>query len=480
MIQSQVYQLLGCFSEVEMQDLVSFASSNYFNSNKKLSHLLRYLSENRTNEAVLDGKSVFKAVFPERSYDEVYLRKQSSLLYQLVKKFLVFQAVEQDDFYSQLLLLRQLESKKLERQFQTTFHKIQKQIGERALLDHQLLFQKYQIAEEADRLFAKSQTRRFDQALQQKLDSLDDYYFAKKLKESCEMLNRSKIVEANYTLHFIEDIVKIAQEDTRLQQIPIIQIYLQILLTLKEEKEEHHYRRLVVLLEQYFQGFSQQEALNMFKYAQNYCIRKINGGQVNYWQELFQLYQIQLQQKLYTWNGPFPIDDYKNIVTVGLQLKAYDWVKDFLYQHKDDLDEKHRENVFHYNLAVYYFGIQDFDNAIRLLSTVKFSDIYYELSGRLLLMKIYFQVDEFDTLIYQIDALKLQLKRSQKIAASYRQGVDNFLTQLKRLARLQEEEAYLPKAKWQIKAQKLEKRIKEQDPLINRNWLAEKLAGIKT
>jgi hypothetical protein len=95
-------------------------------------------------------------------------------------------------------------------------------------------------------------------------------------------------------------------------------------------------------------------------------------------------------------------------------------------------------------------------------------------------MKIYFQVDEFDTLIYQIDALKLQLKRSQKIAASYRQGVDNFLTQLKRLARLQEEEAYLPKAKWQIKAQKLEKRIKEQDPLINRNWLAEKLAGIKT
>jgi hypothetical protein len=327
------------------------------------------------------------------------------------------------------------------------------------------------LAEESDTAFGQKQERKFDQALQQKVDGLDAFYFTTKLKESCEMLNRSRIIEGQYQLNFVDEIVEYLSGENPLSKVPAIKIYLQIYKTLKESENETHFEQLTELLEAYNGFFTQKEAVGMYRYAQNYCIRRVNSGQKKYFNNLFSLYKNQLESQVNMPNGILSSDDYKNIVTVGLQLKKNDWVFDFIHKYKAHLSESDRENVFNYNLATYYYGTKNYDQAIRLLNTVQFSDIYYEASGKLILLKTYYLEKETQALSYLADAFKLNLQRNKKIAPNYRLAITNFLIQVKKLARLKEDKSYLKKEVFLTRINRLKTRIEGLDLILDRHWL---------
>ncbi|MEM6967533.1 MAG: hypothetical protein AAF573_22405, partial [Bacteroidota bacterium] len=268
------------------------------------------------------------------------------------------------------------------------------------------------------------------------------------------------------------------ENENPISEIPILQIYLQIFKTLRNEAEELHFEKLVNLLAQHQHRFPQQEAKGMYRYAQNYCIRKINQGDQQYFRKLFELFQTQLSHQINMPNGILAAADYKNIVTVGLQVKEADWVKQFIFDYKSALRPELRENVFHYNLASFHYGVKDYDAAIKLLSTVKYTDIYYEISGKIILAKIYFTLGEYETLHYFIDAFKLHLLRNKKIAFQYRQRIINFLIQLKKITKLKAAFSYTSPSVFQKKQEKVKVRLATVEPIIDRRWLLSSLMTV--
>lgn len=470
---SKLIKILWTFSEKELTKLGEFVHSPFFNHHQKVIPLLHYFQKIFPEPPVkaLEKAVIFKKCYPKRAFEENYLRKQFSILYQLVQQFLIQQELENAIFEKEHALLRQYEKRNLTPLFQLQHRAMSKKLITNDSQNSDFFFQQYQLANDADAYFGRQQKRRFDEALQQKMDSFDAYYLIEKLKGCCEMMNRRKIVEGGYQLNFVEEILSFFQKSSSLSEIPIIKIYLQIFNTLREEEEETHFEKLSELLEEYQSEFSQKEAIGMYRYAQNYCIRRINRGEKRYFRELFELFQKQLTHKINLPNGILSADDYKNIVTVGLSLGEADWVKTFIYDYKNALLPASRENVFHYNLANYYYGIKDYDSAIQLLNTVQFTDDYYEISGKIILAKTYFLQQEFEAIYYLIDAFKLNLRRNKRVATPYKLSVTNFLIQLKKVSKLTEDREYILSADFDRKFKKLEKRILEVQPITDKRWL---------
>lgn len=474
---SKLIHVLKSFSQKEMQNWSAYVQSPFFNTNKKVLPLMNYLLKKVpfNEDSSFEKKVIFKKVYPSKTFNENYLRKQFSILFQLLKSYLAQIHWQNSPLNQEVTLLQALEKRQLNALYQIQEQSLLKEFETQIHTNENRFYLQYQMHKTADNFFSKKQKRQFDTSLQEKVNNLDAFYLIEKLKGSCEMLNRKKIVEGNYDWHLVDEIVEFLNQENPLSKIPMVRIYLQIFKTLQDETNENHFESLSSLLEKHQTDFPQEEAIAMYRYAQNFCIRKINQGKTGYFRKLFELFQTQLNSKINLPNGVISADDYKNIVTVGLRIKEATWVKDFIFEYKSALSPKMRENVFNYNLASFYFGTKDYDSAIQLLSTVQYTDIYYEISGKIILAKIYFMVEETSTLYYFIDAFKLSLKRSQKIATQYRISINNFLIQLKKLTRLRAEKDYIDKKIFTKKFQQLQQRIETVSPIIERNWLLKKL-----
>ena len=137
----------------------------------------------------------------------------------------------------------------------------------------------------------------------------------------------------------------------------------------------------------------------MYNSAQNYGIRQINAGNTTFLAELFNNYKTLLQTGL-IYDGAFLTQaDYRNTITAGLRMKEYAWVEAFIHGQKQHLDPRHRNNTFSYNLANFYYQTGAPARAKRLLQSVEFTDVFYGLNARAILVQVYYEDEDDDALL---------------------------------------------------------------------------------
>ncbi|MEM6726371.1 MAG: hypothetical protein AAF598_20175, partial [Bacteroidota bacterium] len=264
-------------------------------------------------------------------------------------------------------------------------------------------------------------------------DHLDQFYFTEKLRYYCEALAWERVTSRRFEIGFIEQILDhVAEID---YPVPALAIYYQMTLTMLESEDEQHYFELKSLLREYSALFPKQEARNMYAVAQNFCTSKINEGALNYLQETFELHQMLLDEAILLNNNEISPWDYKNIIVVGLRLGEFDWTYEFIETYRPRLAERFRENAYTYNLSKYYFYRRDFEKVIPLLQQVEYQDVFYNLDSKAMLLKTYYELDEWEPMDALIHSFKAMLRRKQQISDHHRQNYFNFIKIVKKLSR---------------------------------------------
>ncbi|MEX0811854.1 MAG: hypothetical protein WD048_06535 [Chitinophagales bacterium] len=162
-------------------------------------------------------------------------------------------------------------------------------------------------------------------------------------------------------------------------------------------------------------------------------------------------------------------------MTIACRLNEFEWTESFIHRYKNKLDEKIREDVFQYNLAAFYYEKNDFEKALQLLHTVQFTDTYFALGARSMLMKIYFEMEEDDALDAHFHAFKIYLLRNKVISAYQRKVHLNFIRFTKRCYQLRNLSYTDRKTQIQQKTRKLLKQIQKTKNITNRDWLVKQL-----
>lgn len=454
----------------------AFLRSPYHNTRKLSLRCWEYLQQFAPtfSHTRLTLEAMGEHLFPGKKVTRQAVLDEISHLYQLLKSFWEIEALKADTLLQRSLRLQQLSEKGLDRLYNVERKAAQKLL-ENTHVERELYYQ-YELswATIDNEHFGRQQQRTFDESLSQRLYALDVYYLILALRESCEALNRQHILNASYSIPLLPAMLELLDDSTHpYRAIPFIDTYYHIFLTLQPTASEHDYEALLLTLRRFRDRFSEQDRRAMYKYAQNFCIRKMNLGNPAYAEKLFALYQELLKEKILLFKGQLAHTDYKNIATTGIRVKALDWVETFMETYREHVVEEFRENVYAYCRASLELEKGNTQLAIRFLHQISHTDVHYQISVRQLLSKIYYQNDDLEGLLYTIQAYRHFLKRNREIPKSRRQAHLNFLTLLKSLALMRNRLPTYGQEKRKMTLLKYQERLQKTTSLSNRSWLTE-------
>ncbi len=479
MKEAQFFRFARSFNENERVHFTRFLESPYHNQRKDLISLWEIIQKELCSSKQLEdfAKSI-ENIHHKTGGSVSLFRKRLSELFALSRKFVALEAFLADDKQVSILSLGQMLDRDRPDLFTIQSRKLEKAMILEPKRDAHFFEQAFEFAHLQDQYFTSQQKRIFDPAIQYKADYLDLHYLIRKFRLCCEMIDRANFIKGDYQINLLRELIDWLDTKAagKFREEPAIRAYRLILQLLEGQQDGEAFQSLKGLLDSHADHFGHNELADLYKFAQNYCIRGINRGRNNAMQELFKLYLVQLRDGVLLHKDRMAIADYKNIVTVGCRLREYDWVAKFLEEYRFKLPEVHRDNVYYYNLASYYYHRGDFDGAAELLRTVQMTDVHYEISCRYLLLKIYYENRESEALLYAADAFRLYLLRNKKISQAYRRGILSFLSILKRMVRLREDWNYLDVKLVSQRYNKIKERLVKSDDIYNSGWLKEKFA----
>jgi hypothetical protein len=465
---SKLIQLFSALSKKEMKGFVSYMHAEYFNKNEQLRDLANYLLKHSDNleGPLMEREKAFKHIFGDEQFDEAKMRYLMSDLTKLLEDYIIQITFERDEFQRKLFLSKALQERKQEKHFMSALEDLNKLNKKEGIRDSNFYFNQYLIEEISYNHTSEKRNRSLDTSLQEVIDNLEIAYLSKSFKYYCEMLNRSNILQVEYNLNFFNEMMKYLVQGS-FNDIPAIRIYLCIYISLKEFDNQENYYELLRLIDENEHAFSKKELRDMYVFAQNYCIKRINNGFQGALVQMFELYKIIVSKNLIYEGSYVSQPDFKNIVTTALRLGDVDWTMQFIDQFKEQLNPAYKENAWTYSMAWIEFSRKNYKEALRMLLRVEFNDVYYHLDSKSLLLKTYFEMGETESLLSLFDAFKIYLKRNKFISEFQRKTYQNFVNVAIKLHRV--------KLGKQEMNDTLKNEILATSPLADMGWIKQKL-----
>ena len=436
MINSQLIEVFRVLTTKERKLLTKYVRSPLFNTRADVIKLCDYLCDQHPFDRLdmLKKSYVFGKVFPDQPYDEKQIRYTMSFLFKGIKSFLTYQEFLQEPVNEELYLARFFKNRGLERSFNLEVKQLSKQLNQQPYRTSDYHYKKYQLHyEKFD--FSINQKRETTESIGILSDEITTFFIATKLKLGCSTIILKGVSQMEYQQQLIDEVLTHVEANDY-SEVPAIEIYYNAYKTFTDASPEPYYRKLRESMNKFHYFFPKEELINIYLIATNFCIKQFNRGKSEFFSELFDLYKKGLQLDIYyIENGIIPRFMYKNIVTAGLIEKDFEWVETFIYAYKEKLEEKYRESTFVYNLANMYYYKLEYDKAMELLREMVFDDVLNDLAARCILLKIYYELEEFDPLESLLESLRVYLQRSKDLA--YRkQHYNNILIFTRQLLQL--------------------------------------------
>jgi len=482
MINSRLIKACKTLSRKEMTRFKDLVLSPYHNRHqdviKLVEHLAKCYPDFRPKK--LDDQFIFSQVWASETFNKSKLKHVFSYATRLLEEFLKLEEARDDDFLYDTGILKSYRKRKLDQRYESTINKMDQSLKTYPFRNSEYHFNMLGLKSEADKYYLNQQKYLRDESLQERVNHLDLYFLSEKLKSSCEMINREQFFKMNYDHRFLDESIKhIESNKDYYSDYPSISFYYQVYLTLTDAKKSSHYYELRKMIEEEGQLFPPEERKDLYYYAYNYASRKINQGDSSFLSEAFAIMKDLLEQGLLLENNTLSEWHYKNMTTLSLRLQESDWTRQFIEDYRAKLPEDVAENAYTFNLASYYFGTQQYDQALVLLNTVEYTDIVYNLDAKSLLLRIYYELDEADSLHSHIEAFKKYLTRNKIIAESKYGRYFNLFNYTNQAFKLKSQIAFQQKAKSHKELEILSSQLDSGKSIANLSWLRTKLEQIE-
>lgn len=467
MEKSHLVHILRVLDKKEVKELRKWVNSPAHNQRQDVVGLFEYLmaGQHLFSEKHLEKERAFQAIYPNKTYSDAEMRQVMHFLLRAVENFLVYNELLKDEVRTQTMLAKVYRKRQLPKQFQKaieTGREIQQQQPYR---NHQYFENEYFLQFE-QYTYLSGLGRNTPLNLQEVSDANDVAYLANKLQLSCIMLSHQAVFKTTYQFKVLDELLSFLESNPVLLETPAIAIYYYQFKAMKNPAEESHYRHLKKEIFENGHFFPKEEMRVIYLLTINYCIGRINAGIDFYWRESFDLYKEGLEKDIFLENGVMSRFTFGNIAIAGLNLKEFDWVEKFIHEQQHFLEEKHRDGLVQFNLARLYFEKKNYKKAMQSIAALNYDDILVNLLSKTMLLKMYYELDEFDALESLIESMRNYVQRKE-VMGYHKSSFKNLISSTKKLLKI------VPGDTDQIGKAKAE--IKTIEPLMERKWLLEQL-----
>lgn len=463
---SRLVELIGTFNKSEWKGFCEFVryklKSNGGIENDLLKILDRYYPDFSQHD--LDRPALLQKLKNPTLTDDK-LRWAMTSIHKLASVYL--KSIEADKPSGDFLLLNQYTQRGLERHHLSLSSKME-QRSKNVPRDLNWYFLDHRLSFEVDQFEERKTARRQNTGLQGVSDKLDTYFLLSKLKQTCAMLSYQRVSNQEYDIKLLQPVLQFLAGQPAKE--PLLILYHCCTLMMIHEDNREHYERLRHLLATETKHIDDDEIRDLHVLARNQCIRAINLGDRSYERDLFNLYQLGLEQGVVQAIPAQFAPSFKNIVSVSLKLKEYDWAEHFIQEFAPMLGRSFQSDYLKYNLALLNFARGRFDECRNYLHGERFADLYIRLNVRTLLIKTYYELEQIDNLDSQLQSFKQFLHRNKQLSY-HRKNCENLIKFVRILCNLSPGD--------KPTGDRLRKKITEAAHLSERNWLVQKLDAKK-
>ncbi len=411
--------------------------------------------------SALTKSRVWKRLFPDQPFDDARLRQAFYQATRCVEEFLAYENWSRRPMNGQLSLINELQQRNLGHQLERYLGKADRRMGDLPHRDEVYYDSLNQLEQEryAYTAYHHPLHRPNFEAIS---ESLDISYLINKLRVGCNALFHQRINGTNFDTRFVEEAARLAQTYD-LDAHPALAIFCYVYKGLTEEDPGgDNISKLRDTVRYHSDVLSRRDQNSVCLTAINLCVSNMNRGISGYAREAFEWYRLGFERGVITDNQILSRENYLNPISIALKLGEFDWTAGFIEAFTPLLDEDIRENTATYargNLAYYQ---KDYDRAMPLLVTVDFKHPIYNLLARTLLLKIYYELGEFDALDSLLDSMTTYIRRKQ-LSDMHRKVFGNNVRYVRYLSRLIPGDAK--------KAAALQRRIAAEPLLTEKEWL---------
>lgn len=456
MLSDKLISLLKSFSKTDLNNFEKYLNSPFFNENREQIVFFNILNKHlrKIEEGIepLKKKEVWKQLFGSKPYNDVLFRRICSDQTQMALQYLSFKEYKDQALSIERNMLAATNSPKLEKHYKGILRKIKSRQTDLKSRNTSFHYNSFQVELSCHKHLEFQGKKRTDFSNFERSDyHLDCFYILQKLKNYCDLLGYKDIVQIDVDITLFPSFLEYTKTSKYIEEAAIKAFYLVSEMLLDPEEEDFYYE-LKDLLSRRFQEFAHDDLKLLYIHLRNYCIHtKINVGRSDYFRELFELYKNQVNLGIIIEDNLISPQSYKNIITVALHIKEFEWVKDFIQKYTDILPPENQDNDRNYNLAKVYFHQEEYGKVIEQLREVEYKNVIYSLGGKLMLLKTYFELKEFLALDSLVDSFRIYLRRSSKIPKEVKQQYMNVIRFTKRLSTLHSgDQTVLSKIKQQV------------------------------
>lgn len=469
MKKSKFLQLVMGFSSNQLEEMLKYIKSPIHNEQEVLVEMFEYIYSCRDDfhSSALLKETIWRKILPGKNFNDVRMRRYIADLYKIGLNYLAWHQLEKNEMQKKLLQLQFFREAKLNKHFDSHLKSIRKKNAIEDKQDIPHLHHEFAIEEEVSLNLNQRHDRGVEPNLQILSNRLDVFYLCKKLKNCCAIANYQNLTNQEYNVPLIDEVLE-HLENVAYPDQPLIGFYHAALLSVMEFENEIHFKNMKDIILHNKEKIYPEELKDFFVMARNCIIKKANKnkGDKKYLNELFELYNLEMQGGSFLEQGLLSPFTYKNIVTLGIFLEKFEWTRDFIEDYKVHLPKDIMESVYSFNLSRWHFSQKEYEKIVFNLLQVEYREIFLELDAKVLLLKTYFELDEIESLLSFLDSFKIFLKRKQKL--NYHQkSYLALISAVKKLIKLKN----APKEKWL----KFKEDISCTEELVEKNWILEKV-----
>lgn len=399
----------------------------YLEEQKELTQLTKNLLENEYT----NSKELYSSSFKTKKYNDKQLRNALHMLNKYLEKIITARYIAQHASLQNYVLMEHCFKHNLTKEYNGYLLKLKEQDtkSDSANLLYAYLSQKTHLEylEEKKRQFIQEELIKKDKLL-------DAFYFKEKLWNLFEIEVYKNIYHFEYTPTLYDYVHSLKIDEFNFSKSAIQFLKLLLLMYEDFENDEHYFNALEVLKATHT-TISKKDLRLYYVAIINYAIKKFNTGRKEFRKELFNIYKLQIEQDIILNEKNF-IEPYayKNIITISLQNNEFEWTNKFINEYVHYLPKEEKENAYQYNMANYYYFTKDFKKCLQLLQTVQFTDVYYNLDARSIILKIYFEEKEWNLLNDHGFAFKTFILRQKNISEHHKKGYLNLIKWVNKLS----------------------------------------------
>lgn len=463
-----------------MNEFGKFVRSPFYNESEKMIKLYdlirKYYPE--FNDINFTKENVYKELYGSGKYEDKKIRDRFSDMLKLAEEYLSILNFKKNKFMFKKCSLDELLDRDLHVHFEKKYKETKKILAERKLAeDEEYFFHEYilSIAYNAFNQYKHPLGKKnnyFDDVAVE-LDSLIKYFVMETMRYYAFANHLKKFVNIDFNYDFYNEVMSYIEKND-MRKYPLVSA-LWIILKIHEKntEDESLYHELKRLYLDNYKLFVEKDKIMILTELYNFTHVRSMIPETGFSKERFEIIKLQIEHNVYAkQDGWMQREQYTTVINAASLVKEFDWMEKFIENYTGKVVPELREDSCHWAKASLYYSRKKYEEALTEIGKTKNGDYIFYVNTRTLLIKVLFELEEYEQILTIIDSFKHFVNSSTFIPDYIKERNLNFLSFSQKTVTL-----YMNIEKDEFKISKLLNEIKNipSNQLLNQLWLIDKL-----